>query len=218
MARCSAADNATLVAALAEVLRHDYGCHTAILYGSRARGDWEPDSDLDVLGFRDTDAPIRLPTDWQGLYVDGWIDATAARPNASWVRLKGGRVLFQRERFGEQVLARVEELVAEQTVALSTDERLHRQQWARRMLRRAARDDAEGHYRLHWLLFSLLEDYFAVRGLYYPGPKAAFALLRQSAPEHFHGFDRAMAMRGSLTELTDLVSLIYDPSTGIEQS
>ena len=33
-------------------LRATHGCHTFILYGSRARGDFTPSSDYDILGIR----------------------------------------------------------------------------------------------------------------------------------------------------------------------
>jgi predicted nucleotidyltransferase len=36
-----------------------YGCHTVILYGSRARGDATAESDYDVLGVRDSGEAIR---------------------------------------------------------------------------------------------------------------------------------------------------------------
>lgn len=33
--------------------KEGHGCHTVILYGSRARGDFNDSSDWDVIGFRE---------------------------------------------------------------------------------------------------------------------------------------------------------------------
>ena len=52
-------------------LRDDEDCHTVILYGSRARGDAGPDSDYDLIGFRDRDGPPLRET---GLRYGGVID------------------------------------------------------------------------------------------------------------------------------------------------
>ena len=49
-----------LIEVLCEDLRLTYGCHTAILYGSRARDDWEARSDIDVIALRDTGGRQRV--------------------------------------------------------------------------------------------------------------------------------------------------------------
>ena len=41
-----------------------------------------------------------------------------------------------------------------------------------------AQGDLEGNFRRVWLLYALLEDYFALRGMWYEGPKAALKWLR----------------------------------------
>ena len=53
------------------------------------------------------------------------------------------------------------------------------------MLSRTIREDAEGYYRWHWVLFDSLEIYFDVKGLYYYGPKKALHFLEQTDPESF---------------------------------
>jgi hypothetical protein len=52
------------------------------------------------------------------------------------------------------------------------------------MLQRLRRGDAEGDYRRHWLLMMALEDYFALRTRWYPGPKKALAWLAREMPHH----------------------------------
>ena len=38
------------LAEIVQTLTADHGCHAVILYGSRARGDFQPASDWDVAG------------------------------------------------------------------------------------------------------------------------------------------------------------------------
>ena len=52
--------------ALAEIIQTltiDHSCHAVILYGSRARGDFQPTSDWDVAGIREAGATAPLRTD-----------------------------------------------------------------------------------------------------------------------------------------------------------
>src|SRR5258707_8653048 len=50
------------LADIVQTLTGDHGCHAVILYGSRARGDFQPTSDWDVVGIRETGptAPLRV--------------------------------------------------------------------------------------------------------------------------------------------------------------
>jgi hypothetical protein len=48
------------------------------------------------------------------------------------------------------------------------------------MLLRIQRDDLEGNYRRHWLLFQLLEDYFRLRNIWFMGAKRSLAYLRKN--------------------------------------
>jgi predicted nucleotidyltransferase len=48
------------LAEIVQTLTVDHGCHAVILYGSRARGDFQSTSDWDVAGIREvgTTAPL----------------------------------------------------------------------------------------------------------------------------------------------------------------
>jgi len=79
------------------------------------------------------------------------------------------------------------------------------------MLARIQRGDVEAHYRAHWLLYSLLEDHFALRCQWYRGPKQALAYLAQHAPATYAAFALALAPgapRSTLDALVDLVTSI----------
>jgi predicted nucleotidyltransferase len=50
------------LAEIVQTLTVDHGCHAVILYGSQARGDFQPTSDWDVAGIREAGAtaPLRV--------------------------------------------------------------------------------------------------------------------------------------------------------------
>ena len=58
----------------------------------------------------------------------------------------------------------------------------------------------------------LLEDYFALRGQWYRGPKEAFATLRADDPRAFALFESALARAAPLEALAALVAYVGDDS------
>ena len=82
--------------ALAEIVRTltaDHGCHAVILYGSRARGDFQPASDWDVAGIREAGAtaPRRVARAFGGAWLDAFVYGEAARALALPARAHSGR-------------------------------------------------------------------------------------------------------------------------------
>jgi hypothetical protein len=196
-----------LDAALVEDLVHAHRVHTLILYGSRARGDATPESDLDVAGFADVAETARDARLWNGLYLDAFVypTALAQAPDVELLKLRGGRVLLDARRLAGPLLEHLEDLDRRGPPALPESELRMRRVWARKMLARIRRGDVEAHYRHHWLLYQLLEDHFALRGVWYRGPKEALAELRLREPATFAAFERALAPGAPLDALVALV-------------
>ncbi|WP_186308559.1 hypothetical protein [Paraburkholderia sp. BCC1885] len=82
--------------------------------------------------------------------------------------------------------------------------------WAEKMLERAAKGDVEGNFRLHWLLFILLEDYFAVRRNWYLGPKQSFRKLRETTETHFSIFETALKPGASLDAVREVIDVTFE--------
>lgn len=76
------------------------------------------------------------------------------------------------------------------------------------MLDRAKRGDIEGHFRRAWLLNALLEDYFALRGLWYEGPKRSFEWLRDHDPETASLFAKALKPGARLAQIAKLATAV----------
>ncbi len=217
------------LAALVAELVSAHGVHTIILYGSYARGDATPESDIDVAGFADVERTMRDARLWHGTYLDGFVypTALATAPTPAMVGMCGGRALLDERRLAAPLLARLAAMDAEPPAPLTADDAQMRRVWAQKMLGRIRRGDVDGrglpgtgsaaewrrgsveaNYRRHWLLFQLLEDYFALRGESYRGPKLALAELERRSPATFALFAAALAPDATIEAIAALVTAV----------
>jgi hypothetical protein len=201
------------IEAVARALRERHGCHTAVLYGSHARGDASAQSDLDICGFAAVSATIRIAGPWRGTWLDAFVHPQAMldEPRVELLSLRGGVVLFERDGAATRLLRELDDLHARGPEPLSADEIAARRQWAWKMLERAGRGDPEGHFRRAWLLTALLEDYFHVRGLWYLGPKNALAYVRVHEPLLCQAFEAALEPSAGLAAIERAVTLFAGP-------
>lgn len=198
--------------ALIDDLRRRHAGHTILLYGSHARGDATPDSDVDVASYTDaTPAPRRDARRWRDTYVDGFVYPTAtltAPADVDALRLRGARILVDERGLARPYLAALEALHARGPAPLSADDAQMRRAWAHKTLARIARGDAEAHYRHHQLVFELFPDLYALRGVWFPGPKPALAELARTEPALHAIVTAAFAPGASLAALTAYVHAI----------
>lgn len=96
----------------------------------------------------------------------------------------------------------------ESSAPITSDEITVRKVWYKKMLARASTKDLEGKYRHIWALYTILEDYFAFKGLRYQGPKKAFHYLEIHDPEILPLFDEALSNIGNLDILEKLIKKI----------
>ena len=177
-------------AALAAYLHERHGCHTVLLYGSVARGEDGPESDVDAMGFRDAPGHENDTSSFGGRLLDVWIKplselnaAVEGGPEAreAFLHVAEGVLLAD----PQGLLARLLEAVsreAQAPVPMDSKQREFLSGWCRKMLKRAAKGDPEGDLRLHWLLNDSLSIAFRYVELRYPGPKAALRWLAAENP------------------------------------
>jgi uncharacterized protein len=167
--------------------------HTLILYGSHARGGATRRSDYDLLAVRKSgESVLRDARWWRGVYIDLLVYPEKKLKPSALLQVKGGKVLMQKRGFGDRFLAKVDRLHARGPKPLPLDELQARRVWARKMLGRIRGRGIEAEFRRVWLLTSLLEDYFQLRGKWYEGPKLAFEWLRENDPQIHRLFQRAL--------------------------
>jgi hypothetical protein len=200
-------------AALIDELRRTHGgVHTIILYGSHARGDATAESDIDVAAFSDAvSAMKRDARSWLGTYLDAFVYPTAAlsaAPGPEMLKLLGAHILVDDRNLASTFIAHLEAFDRAGPPAPPDDHAQMLRVWARKMLARIRRNDVEAHYRRHWLLYQLLEDYFTLRNQWYRGPKLALAELARTSPTTFAAFERALAPDAPLASVEALVDLV----------
>jgi hypothetical protein len=195
-------------------LQGEEGCRVIILYGSHARGDAGPNSDYDVIAFRDGDGPSARETG-QGdgglldvfVYPIGRLD----EPGADMLHVRGGRLLRDLDGRGAAFLARLDEIFAAGPNSLRADEIAALRNWSWKMLDRATRNDVEAHFRRAWLLTTQLENFFLLRNEWYVGPKGALSVLKMKHPDVYTALARALMPEASLAEIEALVLAVNGP-------
>lgn len=183
-----------------------HGCHTVLLYGSRASDEFEPTSDYDVCGFRDAEEAIcdceilSIETVENGIapsgiVLDAWVYPTslALEPDQSLLRLRDARVLLEKDGLGTTCIENVKKLFASGPPILPEWEKQKRLVWMRKTLARTQKGDLEGQYRVLWLLHLALEYYFELRQQWYCGSKASFKWLEENDKQFLAKFKTALA-------------------------
>jgi predicted nucleotidyltransferase len=197
-----------------------HGVHTVFLYGSRADGSANGDSDYDIAAFGPIPEPLRIARQEQAGYLDVWVypEGQLAEAKTEFLRLKGSKVLLQRGNAADTVLEKIEALYRGGPARLTTNEIEARTVWAQKMLVRIERADPEGHYRRMLLLHTLLEDYFQRRALWFEGPKKALRCLEASDRRAYLAYCRAIEPGASTQTIATLVQVFTggsDASTDV---
>lgn len=188
--------------------------HTILLYGSRADGTATDDSDFDIAAFGPVADASRIARKEGAAYLDIWVypEASLAQPTEESLRLRGSKILMQREGSATAYLAKVEAIYRRGPERLSSNEIEARGVWAHKMLARLERADPEGNYRRVWLLQALLEDYFHRRGLWFEGPKKALRWLQAADAPAYEAYCQALEPGASNQTIAQLVHLLTGPS------
>jgi uncharacterized protein len=206
--------------AIVDELYRTASCHTIILYGSRARNTHTQESDYDILAVRAVGQSTRDARLWNGAYLDIFIynEQDIVDIDTSFLRIRGGVLLRELQDFGHRLLDKVEQLYASSPAPLSEQEIELRRLWYQKMLKRIAQGDIEANYRRVWLLYALLEDYFALRQKWYLGSKASWEWLQTYHPDAYNAFAVALEPNATLTTIAYAVGTVFttDHSGGRE--
>ncbi len=189
-----------------------YGCHTTILYGSRARGDATPRSDVDLLGVRQDGPSERFAKVVEGVYFDAFVypESALTTLEPAMLRVLGGIVLSERNGFGTELLGRLRELSERGPAPLSADARQVLVLWSQKMLERfQGQVGIEADYRRMTLLVQALEDYFVLRNKWFQGSKVAFPWLFRNDVEVYKLFEGASQPGAGERAFSALVEAVY---------
>jgi predicted nucleotidyltransferase len=188
---------------LIDFLEEQYGCHTVILYGSRAQGTERPDSDWDIIGLTDRAQQIFVhqPVDGVGdvnAYIypreKGIFNPTAPStlfsPLDPFIRLQHGKVLVEEDGLGTAIVERATKLARSGPQRITPERRAHIRHYffserldtyfsttSARVISQAERD-----YARHDLLQQALFHYYRLRGMWVPDEKQRIRYLEMHDP------------------------------------
>ena len=139
-----------------------YQPEAIITYGSFADGSAGEHSDFDALVIAG-EKPTHNASVVGGTLLDVFVypSETFQQPYnpADFVQVAEGTIVLDESGAAERLKAAVQQYL--NNLPEKTPEELRQEAaWCRKMLGRAAREDAEGLYRWHWLLTDSLEIYF----------------------------------------------------------
>lgn len=198
---------------LIHVIEADHGCHTVILYGSRALGTHSAHSDYDMLGIRSEGEDTRDARRIEGIYFDAFIrsEKTVQEKPQDFLHVRGGVVLRDPHGMGAKLLAEVAKALQLPPAEVPTAEVEARKTWFFKMLERVRNggpEDVEAHYRRHWLLVDLLEWYFVLRRRHYLGPKESFRWLAENDEMAYRAFAAALRPGAEVGDVEKVVEAV----------
>ncbi len=172
-----------------------YAPEALILYGSYADGTNGEGSDFDALVLADH-MPYHDVSFVEGVQLDVWVypadHFTSNDALAEVIQIEDGILVHDPHGQGAELQRRVRALRASQP-GKSAGDNAESLAWCRKMLQRAARADAEGLFRWHWLLTESLEIACDLLHQPYPGPKKALRWLEKHQPELYAVYLNALS-------------------------
>lgn len=174
--------------AIVTYLKETYRPLSILLYGSYANGSPTAHSDFDALVITQQGAQIHDTAIVHGVQLDVFVYprdviSQGTDPEA-FLQIFDGKILLDTD----DLAWNLRNAAREHLAALpkkSAEEIQDALSWCRKMLLRAQRQDAEGLYRMHWLLTDSLPIACDILGTPYLGPKKALAFLEAQHPALF---------------------------------
>lgn len=198
-----------LIYSIKEYLINKYGCHSIILYGSFANGDYSDESDIDLLCFCDDLEKENDMTEFNNRRLDAWIYKTEMINNCTdFLHVRGGKILLDEKNLCTGLLNDIDKLFINGPRQLSLEEKDFLKSWLQKMLKRAEKGDIEGNFRYHWMLTDTLEIYFNIKGKWYLGPKKSLEWLNINDKTAYDRFNNALKINTDITEIEKLIQFI----------
>ena len=175
-------------------LKETYQPEAIIVYGSFADGSASENSDFDALVIADREKTHDAAV-IEGTVLDVFVYPAdtflSAYDPEEFVQVWDGKIITDKNGTAEWLQKQVLDHLAR--APRKTPDEIRREiGWCEKMVLRAARNDAEGHYRWHWVLVDSLEIYCDVIGVRYFGPKKALRRMEQTDAAAFRRYTEAL--------------------------
>ena len=179
-----------------DYLKETYHPRALLVYGSFIRGDRDEYSDFDCMAIVDSKDRDHDDSVIGGVQLDCFIftaEEAAAEDVDPFLTAYDSEILLD-DGAGAALKERVRKYVAEHTVTEDSEKEFIRS-WIRKIMRRMEKGDDEGSYRGFIFLSESLEDYCALRDIFYFGSKKTIASLKENDPQGYALFHAAAADR-----------------------
>lgn len=200
-------------AAFVEELKANPTVQSVILFGSQARGNARPGSDVDLIIV--CDATKRGVEEREGqvfelVYVteaDALSFYEANKDNAvrTW---ETARILFEKDGSATRLQAAAALIRTEGKVPLAGDKLLHAkfdtEDFVRAVRSKAETDTAEALFLMYAKVPNVLDTYFDIHGWWTPAPKQMLSKLKEQDPELYRRVHSLYSDSGTTAERLDL--------------
>jgi len=100
-----------LIELVKEYLIKNYDCHSIILYGSFANGDYTDESDIDIICFCDNPDKENDTTLFENRQLDAWFYKTETINNFNqFLHIREGKILFDKKNMCINFLKEIDNL------------------------------------------------------------------------------------------------------------
>lgn len=176
-------------------LKEKYHPVGILLYGSFASGTNGPGSDFDALVLWESEESVHDHGFVGSTQLDVFVQPRSTLEGQydirEYLRVWDGKILLDELGLLKAMQDKANAFI-QSYPGKPRSENEQNLAWCEKMLRRAARGDTEGFYRLHWLLTDSLEVYFDLKGQYYLGPKKGIRKMLRDDPAAAAVYDRAL--------------------------
>lgn len=209
---------------LIDFLEEQHGCHTVILFGSRARGTHRADSDWDVLALHDGAAETSVHTHVEGVgEVNAYLYPRAMgvfhpkapsplfQPFDTFIgRLRHGRVLAEEDGLGSGIVLQAQRMFATGPAPVPADRLAHvRYQFFEKYLPVIAGHTPEAHFERHDALRQMMFYYFRLRGAWLPSLKEWPRALADEDPVMLALLEQAETPAASIEDFRALFTYVF---------
>lgn len=198
-----------LIESVKEYMIKNYYCHSIILYGSFANGDYTEESDMDLVCFCDNPEQENDTTLILNKQLDAWIYKTEIMNEVTqFLHVRGGKILLDEKNICTNFLNEIDMQFIKGPERLTLQKENFLKDWLDKMLKRAKKGGAVGNFRYHWLLVDSLEIYFNIKGFWYLGPNKSLKWLYENNKEAYYVFSNALKINANIIEVERLIDYI----------
>lgn len=181
---------------IVEYIKGKYQPLALILYGSYADGSNNANSDFDALVITDGQEKTHDTSVQNGIQLDVFVFPSSTFSSnydpEEFVQVFDGKIVIDTDGRASELIHNVRDYVAGKSQK-PREEVADELSWCKKMLLRVARQDAEGMFRLHWLLVDSLEIYCDVMNTFYFGPKKSLRWMEKHDLESFRYYSNALS-------------------------